>query len=650
LELWKGQANPHSREDFELSDVENMKKNNQFQITITFTVLSCYLFVFMEWLFFFSKPSFLNNLTAFEHLFVLLSSPLPIIIFLVIVLLPFVVLIFLSPDSKLSKLLGVCSLLVPSAVLAFLGFLMVENFTYTLWDFNVGSFPGNVRYVYAVGIAALILWFVRALWMFGESPSWAKFGRSLQRSAFTLVAVSFALSIVSVLRAGNVEIGGVKLGLTGLPNIVVLSTDGLDASSMSAYGYRRKTTPFIDSLLPQSLVVQNHFANNAKSTGSIGAFFSGKLPTKTRVIYPPDIFRGIDSYQHMPALLKKIGYSNADFSIRHYTDPYDLNMRDGFDLANGRQIGQLSNSIQLPVILQRIFIRESYFLETMMSRLTVRLQHALSISDMGNPYLEVTNLVDAKRAFPDAKRIEQLLEFMENAQNPFFAHVHLMVTHGTKFHPQKRVFSAGQEQDEPWMTDFYDDTILDYDQMVQDVVDFLKKSGLYDNTLLILTSDHGAEWRATERIPLLLHFPKGQFAGVRHHNVQRIDVTASIIDYLGLEMPEWIEGQSFLGGELEADRPIYFTDSIKWGAMNSAGWRDTSTYVPPFYSLGGIGFIVAQKWYFLKLENKHLSSGLIPGHTSPLESKFFPSEEEARQQLLDHLQSNGYPVANLQVR
>jgi arylsulfatase A-like enzyme len=624
-----------------------MFKSHQPAKTLTLTALACYLFVFMEWLFFVSKPSFLINLTVFEHLFLLLTSPLPIIVFLALLLLPLFVLMFLAPGSKFSAALEVCSLLVPAAVLAFLGFLMVENFTYTLWNFNIGSFSGNVRYFYAVGIAALIVWLVRFLWRLGQPPAWPKLGFFLRRSAIVLMAVSCVLGIVGAIRAANLGIRDVAHGAADRPNILVLSTDGLNASHMSAYGYARETTPFIDSLIPQSLLVQNHFANNAKSTGSIGAFFSGKLPTKTRVIYPPDIFRGIDSYQHMPAVLKKLGYTNADFSIRHYTDPYDLNMRDGFDQANGRHIGQLSDRIELPGAFERTFVKESYFLETVMSRLITRLQHALAINDMRNPYLEVTNLVDAKRHFPDAERIAQLMDFMDGVQNPFFAHVHLMVTHGTKFHPRTRVFSAGQTQDEHWMTDFYDDTIRDFDRMVGEVVDFLKKRGLYENTLLILTSDHGTEWSATERIPLILRFPGNRFAGVRRHNTQRIDVTASIIDYLGLEKPEWIEGESFLGGELGADRPIYFADSITWGPQNSAGWRDTSSYAPPFFSLGGVGFIVAQNWYFLNLVNRHLRTGHVEGHTSPVEPELFPSKEEAQRLLVDHLQANGYAIEGL---
>lgn len=624
-----------------------MPSNNPLIKTVTFTVLSCYLFVFMEWLFFFTKPSFLNNLTAFEHLIVILTSPLPLIIIFLILLLPFIGLNFLA-SGRVSTVLGVGSLIVPVTVIAFLGFLMIENFTYTLWKFNIGSFDGELRYLYTVGILILGTWVARSLWLFSKSPAWEKVGLRLQRVAIFLVIISGVLSTISVIKAGNFGLGEVQFGGAAKPNIVVLSTDGLDASNLSAYGYKRETTPFIDSLVPQSLLVRNHFTNNTKSTGSIGAFLSGKLPTRTRVIYPPDIFRGIDSYQHMPALLKQIGYRNADFSIRHYTDPYDLNMRDGFDIANGRQIGEYSNQFKLPASVKRVFIRESYFLETVLSRLTTRLQHALSIADMENPYLEVTSMVDAKRSFPDSKRIAQLFDFIENTQSPFFAHVHLMVTHGTKFRPRTRVFSEGQEQNKPWMTDFYDDSILDYDRMVRRVVGFLKKSGRFDNTLLILTSDHGSRWRAAVRIPLILRFPQGEFAGTLQHNVQRTDVTASIIDYLGLDVPEWVDGQSFLDGEIKPDRPIYFADSIKWGPMKKGGWRDTSTYVPPFYSLGGVGFIVAQKWYFLKPESNIFYSGYIEGHTSPLESEALPTNKEAHQQLIDHLQDNGYPIkANL---
>ena len=62
-----------------------------------------------------------------------------------------------------------------------------------------------------------------------------------------------------------------------IPNILILSADGLEASHMSAYGYSRKTTPFIENLLKESVIFENHFTNSSRTTGSVGSLFSGKL-------------------------------------------------------------------------------------------------------------------------------------------------------------------------------------------------------------------------------------------------------------------------------------------------------------------------------------------------------------------------------------
>jgi len=608
------------------------------------TVISCYLFTLLEWLFFITKPSFLSNWTLFESTGLLLLVPLPAVAAAFVLFFIFRASFLLVPDPKISRFIPIVYVAIPSLVLAAAAFLLLENFTYTLFGFNVGSFKGITRYVYPLAIILFALWVGRKLYELAGQPVWEAIGRHIKSAVMVMLLIAMALGALRFAQMETVRWDDIKDADQELLNVLILSTDGLNASHMSAYGYHRDTTPFIQSLVPQSLIVENHFTNNAKSTGSIGALFSGKFPTNTRVIYPPDIFHGIDAYQHMPGMLKKLGYLNADFSIRHYTDPYDLNMREGFDLANGREFGEISNSIKLPGFVKNAFMKESYFLEVIFSRLLVRVQHALSINDMVNPYLLVTDLEDAQRHFPDSKRIDQLFDFIDSSSGPFFAHVHLMVTHGTKFSLQHQVFSLGKEQQDEWMTDFYDDSILNYDLIVQRVVNHLKENNLFEKTLLILTSDHGAKWMANERIPLILRFPNQQYAGVRHNNVQRIDVTASIIEYLGLKKPGWIEGESFLNGEFEPDRPIFYADSIAMGTQNSAGWRDVSSYEAPYYSLGGVGVIVAQSWHYWDLSNNRMSSGKIKNHTAPLADKELPTRDEARDQIATHLQKYTYPV------
>ena len=93
-----------------------------------------------------------------------------------------------------------------------------------------------------------------------------------------------------------------------LPNIILLSSDGLNAGNMSVYGYERETTPFLEEFARDAMVYENAFSNSAHTGSSIASLLTGKLPTEIRLIFPPEILRGRDAYQHLPLLLRNYGY------------------------------------------------------------------------------------------------------------------------------------------------------------------------------------------------------------------------------------------------------------------------------------------------------------------------------------------------------
>ena len=90
------------------------------------------------------------------------------------------------------------------------------------------------------------------------------------------------------------------------------------------------------------------------------------------------------------------------------------------------------------------------------------------------------------------------------------------------------------------MVDYYDDAILSFDQYAGEVIDSLKASGEYDNTILIINSDHAMQYRMEERIPLIIHFPGDDHAGRISQNVQNLDIAPTILDYLGMAEPAWM--------------------------------------------------------------------------------------------------------------
>ena len=67
-------------------------------------------------------------------------------------------------------------------------------------------------------------------------------------------------------------------------NVVILSSDGIDADRTSVYGYERQTTPFLDEKRSEFRVFENAFANNGNTTGSITSLLNGMSPLSTQVV------------------------------------------------------------------------------------------------------------------------------------------------------------------------------------------------------------------------------------------------------------------------------------------------------------------------------------------------------------------------------
>ena len=176
------------------------------------------------------------------------------------------------------------------------------------------------------------------------------------------------------------------------------------------------------------------------------------------------------------------------------------------------------------------------------------------IREMSNPYLEVTG---EQLPSGDQYRVRKLINTLKESEGPLFVHMHLMGTHGDRFPIKQQVFSTGQLQEYPWMTDFYDDSVLQFDEYVGEVVSELSKLGILEDTIIVIYSDHGQHYFTDQRVPLLLRFPNGDYAGRIRNNVQNLDIAPTILEYLGQPVPGWMEGRSLLAGEPDTLRPIF---------------------------------------------------------------------------------------------
>lgn len=611
--------------------------------------VACLSYVFMEWLFFVTKPSILSYYTLPEKISVIFLGSL--ILFLCVLPIA-IVLNFI--DWCLKKFLTASYpvyflfMFIPAALFGLVIFLLVENFSYTVFGFNSISTVGVGRFVYALLLVALVTYIFYKIYIKNE-PALESKRASISKSEFAslalmVVGLGFALAgILSREAVGEIEGNS---SLEQLPNIIIFSSDGISSNNMSAYGYERDTTPFINSLVDESLISENHFSNAANTTGSVISLLTGKSPITTRVIYPPDTLSANDSYQHLPGILKKLGYHNGDISLRFYADTADLNMLGAFDYINGRNYeGDKNLANNFFDIVQTYFPADSLFLRQIFERISSRLFYISGLRDIQNPFQLVT---EAEQLGPniDADRFTEINQFIDSPSQPFFLHAHLMGSHGPRFRPKNTVFSADQDQSSDFITDYYDDAIRDFDDYVDQLVTRLKQTDQYENSLIIINTDHGMNSQVDVRLPLLIKFPRGEHSGRVVENTQRIDIAPTILDYLGMEQPSWMEGRSIftLGGSRQ--REIYASSTVQ-AEVNDSGDFEVTNPSEPFYTLGKVYLINCQSVFLLDLLDQNLSSRILPKHSSPCETEKLLSEWEARTAILKQLAEKGYDVSGL---
>lgn len=147
---------------------------------------------------------------------------------------------------------------------------------------------------------------------------------------------------------------------------------------------------------------------------------------------------------------------------------------------------------------------------------------------------------------------------------PFYAHLTLMQTHrtwkGDPKHPidPKLVTLPSWYPDTPitrkdWAMGL--ESVQTSDRDMGDIIARLKREGIYDNTLIVVTADHGIALPRGKQflydeglhIPLLIHWPE-RFRGgsVSKELVCNLDIVPTILHLAGLPRPGWLQGRSLV--------------------------------------------------------------------------------------------------------
>ena len=598
-----------------------MKTKPTYSLSLFFnlTILAAYFHALMEWLFFVTQSSSLSTLSLLEKFKVLFSTG-GVLAFLLLALL----LILILPSLKW-KFLGY----IPAALmLSVTALVMIDNFSYTVFKFGIVSVVGAWRLIYTAAFLLIFYWMFRFVQR-------QKLWKNASLLTLSLLAISI-VGIYSIYRSRSPYMSGfvpeAREASTEYPNIIILGSDGLSASYLSAYGFEGNTTPFISELTKTSLVAENAFPNASSTTGSTTSALTGKMPAEVQVFRYPDILSQEDSFEHMPGILKHMGYKTVQIGTTYYVDAKKLNLLDGFEIVNNVSFeNPLLDAIQ-PLLGNS---SSAYFLQTVAERASDRLFHIFFVKEMENPFQQVNN---PKFRMTDGERVDQIINLLETSDRPVFVFSHFMNTHGPHFSSGDRASTEESEEEEKeWDVELYKEAIRSFDDNVRELYTYLEESGKLDNTIIVIYTDHGYRYVINQRIPLIIHFPNDEYAGPIKNNVQVIDLPATLLDYIDKDQPEWMTGTSLLQGEPPVMREIIST---------TAG--SPKKIKPPFYQIKSLQFIVCQKWYSWNVQDNEFKTGEVKSHTAKCDPTLLPTDDEVKKKMLEFFKKYKYDTNSIE--
>ena len=599
-----------------------------FAVTLPLAGACAILYMASEWLFIVTRPSALGSMPFGAELWALAGATLPMMI-------PLLGAQFVASTLSLVafprfRVLAV----VPSAIIGgALLLLLVDNFTYTVFGFGVLTSDGLVRVLYAAAVPAMVV--VAGERMHRLAANAARFHLAPVLScALTVGIATMALAVGVVADDGDSDLAEPPpiegSSHATRPNILVLGIDGVDADSLSAYGYERDTSPYLSRLRDESLFFENAFSNVGRTHGSLVALLTGRLPFSTYVTFPPTALRSDDAHRHLAQLLKPKGYTSLQLGMRHYADAEDANLL-GFDAANYRwqdldHIKSASGDDE-----------DDVFRRDVAERLDERVGHLFGLRHAIDVYAHV----EGKKESPywkDERRVETLTRYLPSAPEPWFVHTHFLDTHCCSYHPKALVFEGPDR-----VRDALDSQLLEADEHVRQVIESLRASGRLERTVVVITSDHTNGWTTKGRVPLLIRFPGASIKGRVKENVQLVDVAPTLMDYLDEPIPSWMDGVSLLDEEQRRrPRPIFGISGV--AARHGAGHMLTvlDNAGAPNYGAGTVTMISGARWFELSLDDGHLTGGPVNGHTAP--SLPTVDDRTARAMLEQRLSASGFAV------
>jgi arylsulfatase A-like enzyme len=406
----------------------------------------------------------------------------------------------------------------------------------------------------------------------------------------------------------------------GAPNILLLVFDTFSAPHMSLLGYRRETTPHISAFAERALVYHNHHAAGNFTTPGTAAILTGTYSWTNRAFHLHGLVDRSFEEQNIFAQMAALGYYQAAYShnllvmsllhqFRRHLDAF-IPTR-ALCLADNQVSDRLFYPDYTPA-----FLAESQYLNSRQLRgslILSWLQRLVHFADKRTIERDLGGRFP--RGIPELHRLMFVLEDAIDwvalqaggLPDPYFSYVHLLPPHEpyatrrefvNRFadnwtrDTKARHFLAGGTPGSVLLRQrrFYDEYIAYVDAEFGRLVAALERSGALDNTIILLTSDHGQSferglhghispllYEPLTHIPLLIRLP-GQAARQDIYSLtSSVDLLPSLLHLIGGKIPPWTEGEVLPGLSSAEPDPLrkIFSVEAKGNSKNAPLQKST---------------------------------------------------------------------------
>jgi arylsulfatase A-like enzyme len=307
------------------------------------------------------------------------------------------------------------------------------------------------------------------------------------------------------------------------PHIFLIVVDTLRPDHLGCYNYTRNTSPNLDAFAGENLLFQKCFSHAPVTGPSCSSFLTGFLPHETTIM------NNTTRLPELPTIAKLL--KNADYKTYGVVSNYVLIKKrafgQGFDIYDDKMEDRESNRNSVERVAEKTTDKAIEILQT----------------HTDGPLFMWIHYQDPHGPYTPPEPYDTM--FIDPNLTP----IPLKIAKKGGIPPYQKL---GDHTDYHYYVSQYDGEIRHFDNQFGRLTDWLKEAGIYDNSIIAFTSDHGEAMGEYNyffahghnlsnnqiHVPLILKDTAG-ISGVRSDNVQHLDIVPTLLDMAGakVELP-----------------------------------------------------------------------------------------------------------------